>query len=166
MITANFSGLPSGEVLRLSDKLWQYDTGQQLKIQGLSGIDENTEVHFALKYTNRAIVKTGEFNSGNSTLTVDIPNLFLAYADGVPGKVWVHLRNNETSAHTIREIQIPVEPRKKPDGYISPEDPSDRSFIETIVDEHITAYDAVLKDYVDGELDAIDEAKADTVYRL
>ena len=161
MITANFSGLPSGEVLRLSDKLWQYDTGQQLKIQGLSGIDENTEVHFALKYTNRAIVKTGEFNSGNSTLTVDIPNLFLAYADGVPGKVWVHLRNNETSAHTIREIQIPVEPRKKPDGYISPEDPSDRSFIETIVDEHITAYDAVLKDYVDGELDAIDEAKAD-----
>ena len=141
MITANFSGLPSGEVLRLSDRLWQYDTGQQLKIQGLSGINENTEVHFALKHTNRAIVKSGEFNAEDTTLTVDIPNLFLAYADGVPAKVWVHLRDSETSARTIREIQIPVEPREKPDGYITPGDPSDRAFVEAIVEERIIVVD-------------------------
>ncbi len=144
MITANFSGLPSGETLRLSDRLWQYDTGQQLKIQGLSGINENTEVHFALKHTNRAIVKSGEFNAEDTTLTVDIPNLFLAYADGVPAKVWVHLRDSETSARTIREIQIPVEPREKPDGYITPGDPSDRAFVEAIAEEQIIAHDAVL----------------------
>ena len=61
MITANFSGLPSDEALVLSTGLWQYDTGQQLRISGISGLSENTEVHFGLKHTDRAIVKTGVY---------------------------------------------------------------------------------------------------------
>ncbi|HCA04637.1 MAG TPA: hypothetical protein DEO32_01935, partial [Ruminococcaceae bacterium] len=119
MITADFNGIPSGKPYICSQSLWQYDTGQQLQIKGLSGIDETTEVHFGLKLYSRAIVKTGEYDSGANTLTVDIPNKFSEYADGVPARVWVHLRKSETSAYTIREIQIPVSEREKPDDYIS-----------------------------------------------
>lgn len=203
MIKANFKDISPGEVLWLSESLWQYDSGQQLQITNLSGIGETTEVHFGLKYSDRAIVKTGEFDAESNTLTVDIPNKFLEFADGAPSRIWVHLRESESKSNTIREIQIRVEPRKKPDGYISPDDETSREIIvravEEYLDEHgadVSGMEAVknkvqsigsqsqtgdndkypsvtaarnyvntktddLQDYIEGELDGLDEAKAD-----
>lgn len=120
MIYADFTGIAEDKVLTVSEKLWQYDTGRKLCVSGISDMDETTEVHFARPLSERAIVRMGTYDSEHGTLTVDIPDLFLEYADGTPGKVWVHIRQTDTSAYTVREINIIINPRKRPDDYISP----------------------------------------------
>ena len=161
MINANFSELQTGDILIINDNLWQYDTGQQLRITGISRLSETTEVHFGLKYTDRAIVKTGEYQ--DNALTVDIPNLFLEYADSTPAKVWVHIRESESAAKTILEIHIPIIPRERPDDYISPEDIAGSTAIQIAVNSYLDAHPemftgriASVKDYGakgDGETD-------------
>ena len=120
LIYADFTGIAEDKVLTVSEKLWQYDTGRKLCVSGISDMDETTEVHFARPLSERAIVRMGTYSSEHGTLTVDIPDLFLEYADGTPGKVWVHIRQTDTSAYTVREINIIIKPRKRPDDYISP----------------------------------------------
>ena len=67
IITADFSGVKPTVT---TESLYQWDIGQRLKICGLSGIDESTQVHFANVYMNRAIVKEGIYSDGE--LVVDI----------------------------------------------------------------------------------------------
>lgn len=124
-------------------------------------MSETTEVHFGLKNTDRAIVKTGEYQ--DNALTVDIPNLFLEYADSTPAKVWVHIRESESAAKTILEIHIPIIPRERPDDYISPEDIAGSTAIQIAVNSYLDAHPemftgriASVKDYGakgDGETD-------------
>ena len=101
MINANFSGVPSGVALKLSTNAWQYDTGQTLCVSGLSGINASTEVHFERKLRGDAVVKTGEYDSENNTLTVDIPDVFFEYADGTPGRVWIYPRMSDNEGKII-----------------------------------------------------------------
>lgn len=137
----------------VSTSLWQYDTGQQLRITGISRLSETTEVHFGLKYTDRAIVKTGEYQ--DNALTVDIPNLFLEYADSTPAKVWVHIRESESAAKTILEIHIPIIPRERPDDYISPEDIAGSTAIQIAVNSYLDAHPEEYTGYTKAEADRI-----------
>ena len=159
MITANFSGLPSDEALVLSTGLWQYDTGQQLRISGISGLSENTEVHFGLKHTDRAIVKTGVYR--DNALTVDIPNRFLEYADGTPAKIWVHIRESESAAKTVRESQIPISERERPDDYISPGDTSGETIIQNVVTAYLDAHPEQYTGYTQAQTSSLLSMKAD-----
>ena len=109
-------------------ELFQWDIGQQLCIEGLSGIDENTEVHFANNRMIQAIVKTGVYE--NDTLTVDIPNEFLQSGGVIHGKAWVYVTENSTIGKTIKAIKIPIVPRKRPNDYVSPADPDSKGIVE------------------------------------
>lgn len=111
-----------------TEKLYQYDIGQKLKISGFD-INENTEVHFKSPYSKIAKIATGTLNG--SSLTVVIPDEFLESAGN--GKVWV-CSIDENEVTTIRTINIPVVERAKPDGYVSKADGSYRKFNEEIAD--------------------------------
>ena len=58
----------------------------------------------------------------------------MEYADSTPAKVWVHIRESESAAKTILEIHIPIIPRKRPNDYVSPEDPDAQGIIERSVE--------------------------------
>lgn len=144
-----------------TEKLYQYDIGQKLKISGFD-ISENTEVHFKSPYSKIAKIATGTLNG--SSLTVVIPDEFLESAGN--GKVWV-CSIDENEVTTIRTINIPIVERAKPDGYVSKADGSYRKFNEEIADlnnnkankeevsaeianaksEAITAADSMLDEY-------------------
>lgn len=111
-----------------TEKLYQYDIGQKLKISGFD-INENTEVHFKSPYSKIAKIATGTLNG--SSLTVVIPDEFLESAGN--GKVWV-CSIDENEVTTIRTINIPVVERAKPDGYVSKADGSYRKFNKEIAD--------------------------------
>lgn len=111
-----------------TEKLYQYDIGQKLKISGFD-INENTEVHFKSPYSKIAKIATGTLNG--SSLTVVIPDEFLESAGN--GKVWVcSIDGNEVT--TIRTINIPIAERAKPAGYVSKADGSYRKFNKEIAD--------------------------------
>ena len=129
IITADFSG---EKPTVTTESLYQWDIGQRLKICGLSGIDESTQVHFANVYMNRAIVKEGIYSDGE--LVVDIPNEVLQYGNATPVKAWVYINSDTEGRYTIRTAHIPVTPRKCPNDYVSPEDPDAQGIIEQAVE--------------------------------
>ena len=111
-----------------TSELFQWDIGQQLCIEGLSGIDENTEVHFANNRMIQAIVKTGTFE--DNALTVDIPNEFLQSGGVIHGRAWVYVNENTAVGQTLRTINIPIVPRTRPNDYVSPADPDSKGIVE------------------------------------
>lgn len=158
-----------------TEKLYQYDIGQKLKISGFD-INENTEVHFKSPYSKIAKIATGTLNG--SSLTVVIPDEFLESAGN--GKVWV-CSIDENEVTTIRTINIPIVERAKPDGYVSKADGSYRKFNKEIADlnnnkankeevsaeianaksEAITAADSMLDDYDKTQVQPALAKKAD-----
>ena len=129
IITADFSG---EKPTVTTESLYQWDIGQRLKICGLNNIDENTQVHFANVYMIRAIVKEGTYSDGE--LVVDIPNEVLQYGNATPVKAWVYINSDNDGRYTLRTAQIPVTPRKRPNDYVSPEDPDAQGIIEQAVE--------------------------------
>ena len=129
IITADFSGVKPTVT---TESLYQWDIGQRLKICGLNNIDENTQVHFANVYMIRAIVKEGTYSDGE--LVVDIPNEVLQYGNATPVKAWVYINSDNDGRYTLRTAQIPVTPRKRPNDYVSPEDPDAQGIIEQAVE--------------------------------
>ena len=121
VFTRNQNEVTTGE-------LFQWDTGQQLCIEGLTDIDENTKVHFANNRMSQAIVKTGVYE--NDTLTVDIPNEFLQSGGVIHGRAWVYVNENTAVGQTIRTINIPIVPRARPNDYVSPADPDSKGIVE------------------------------------
>ena len=129
IITADFSGVKPTVT---TESLYQWDTGQRLKICGLNNIDENTQVHFANAYMIRAIVKEGTYSDGE--LVVDIPNEVLRYGNATPVKAWVYINSDTEGRYTIRTAHIPVIPRNCPNDYVSTEDPDAQGIIEHAVE--------------------------------
>ena len=121
VFTRNQNEVTTGE-------LFQWDTGQQLCIEGLTDIDENTKVHFANNRMSQAIVKTGTFE--DNALTVDIPNEFLQFGGVIHGKAWVYVTESEIVGQTIKTINIPIVPRTRPNDYVSPADPDSKGIVE------------------------------------
>ncbi len=151
MIEAIFTGDES--VMNLQIKSWQYDTGQTLCVSGLSGINADTEVHFERKLRGDAVVKTGEYDSENNTLTVGIPDVFFEYADGTPGRVWIYPRVSDDEGKTVREINIPIAERERPNDYISQDDLSRRGVIDAAVGRYIERNEHIIDDAVSEYID-------------
>ncbi len=90
---------------------YQYDYGQQLKIEGLDFIGD-IEIHFARKGEAAAVRTSGVIDEGT---TVDIPNnMFLR-----DGEFTVYICQSGKTYHSITFI---IKPREKPVNYDPPEE--------------------------------------------
>ena len=140
--------------------LWQWDYGQQLRIEGLH-LPTAVEIHFALQETGgEAITRVGVTKDGVTTVT--IPDSMLEGNSTVWTAdkayniyAWVYL-SDKSSGETIKRITMQVKSRPKPEAFETPEDGEIfREAIEAVNDAAKRAEEAGDKAVV-----AADEAKA------
>ena len=106
--------------------LWQWDYGQQLRIEGLH-LPTAVEIHFALQETGgEAIPRVGTTKDGVTTVT--IPDSMLEGNSTVWTAdkayniyAWVYL-SDKSSGETIKRITMQVKSRPKPKAFEAPED--------------------------------------------
>lgn len=114
MLIAEFSR--RGEEIEIDDELWQYDYGQKIQIKGLN-LPEIFEVHFSWKDLEKAKVVIGSTIDGIST--VDIPNIALEQRRMITAYIYL---SDTTEGETVNTILLPVNRRKAPENFESPED--------------------------------------------
>jgi hypothetical protein len=106
--------------------LWQWDYGQQLRIEGLH-LPTAVEIHFALQETGgEAITRVGTTKDGITTVT--IPDSMLegngtAWTADKAYNIyaWVYL-SDKSSGETIKRITMQVKSRPKPEAFEAPGD--------------------------------------------
>ena len=140
--------------------LWQWDYGQQLRIEGLH-LPTAVEIHFALQETGgEAITRVGTTKDGVTTVTIPDSVLEGNRATWTADKAyniyaWVYL-SDKSSGETIKRITMQVKSRPKPEAFEAPGDGEIfRQAIEAVNDAANRAEDAGDKAVV-----AADEAKA------
>ena len=140
--------------------LWQWDYGQQLRIEGLH-LPTAVEIHFALQETGgEAITRVGTTKDGITTVTIPDSMLEGNSAAWTAEKTyniyaWVYL-SDKLSGETIKRITMQVKSRPKPEAFEAPGDGEIfRQAIEAVNDAANRAEDAGDKAVV-----AADEAKA------
>lgn len=140
--------------------LWQWDYGQQLRIEGLH-LPTAVEIHFALQETGgEAITRVGTTKDGVTTVTIPDSVLEGNRATWTADKAyniyaWVYL-SDKSSGETIKRITMQVKSRPKPEAFEVPGDGEIfRQAIEAVNDAANRAEDAGDKAVV-----AADEAKA------
>lgn len=140
--------------------LWQWDYGQQLRIEGLH-LPTAVEIHFALQETGgEAITRVGTTKDGVTTVT--IPDSMLEGNSTVWTAdkayniyAWVYL-SDKSSGETIKRITMQVKSRPKPEAFEAPGDGEIfHEAIEAVNDAAKRAEDAG-----DKAIAAADEAKA------
>lgn len=140
--------------------LWQWDYGQQLRIEGLH-LPTAVEIHFALQETGgEAITRVGTTKDGVTTVT--IPDSMLEGNSTVWTAekmynihAWIYL-SDRTSGETIKRITMQVKARPKPEAFEAPGDGEIfRQAIEAVNDAAKRAEEAG-----DKAVSAADEAKA------
>ena len=139
--------------------LWQWDYGQQLRIEGLH-LPTAVEIHFALQETGgEAIPRVGTTKDGVTTVTIPDSMLEGNRATWTADKAyniyaWVYL-SDKLSGETIKRITMQVKSRPKPEAFEAPEDGEIfREAIEAVNDAAKRAEEAGNKAVV-----AADEAK-------
>ena len=148
-ITADFSG---GEKTVTTEPLYQWDTGQKLALSGLPQTASDIQVHFANAAMAQAIVKATELV--DSLPTCDIPNEFLQFGSAAKARAWVFYRASNTEGYTVRTVLIPVTPRKRPNDYVSPEDPDSQGIVERAI-ELLEGYEDDLASKLDASAGAV-----------
>lgn len=140
--------------------LWQWDYGQQLRIEGLH-LPTAVEIHFALQETGgEAIPRVGTTKDGVTTVTIPDSMLEGNRATWMADKAyniyaWVYL-SDKSSGETIKRITMQVKSRPKPKAFEAPGDGEIfRQAIEAVNDAANRAEDAG-----DKAVSAADEAKA------
>lgn len=140
--------------------LWQWDYGQQLRIEGLH-LPTAVEIHFALQETGgEAITRVGTTKDGVTTVTIPDSVLEGNRATWTADKAyniyaWVYL-SDKLSGETIKRITMQVKSRPKPEAFEAPGDGEIfRQAIEAVNDAANRAEDAG-----DKAIAAADEAKA------
>ena len=140
--------------------LWQWDYGQQLRIEGLH-LPTAVEIHFALQETGgEAITRVGTTKDGVTTVTIPDSVLEGNRATWTADKAyniyaWVYL-SDKSSGETIKRITMQVKSRPKPEAFEAPGDGEIfQQAIEAVNDAANRAEDAGDKAVV-----AADEAKA------
>lgn len=88
-----------------TEKRYQYDYGQRLKITGAT-LPDPYEVHFSNRLTGGAIVMLGDSEG------VDIPNELMA--TGLEVYAWTFIHEGEESGQTILKATIPIIKRAMP----------------------------------------------------
>lgn len=136
--------------------LWQWDYGQELRIQGLH-LPTAVEIHFALQETGgEAITRVGTTKDG--VTAVVIPESMLEGAGATKDYqiyAWVYL-SDRISGETIKRITMHVKARSKPEAFDAPGDGE-------IFHEAIEAVNDAVKraeEAGDKAIAAADEAKA------
>jgi len=142
-ITADFSG---GEKTVTTNPLYQWDTGQKLALSGLPATSTDIQVHFANAAMAQAIVKATELVG--SLPTCDIPNEFLQFGSASRARAWVYFKEGSSKGYTVRTVLIPVTPRKRPNDYVSPEDPDSQGIVDRALE---------LLEHYQSDLDAKEE---------
>lgn len=140
--------------------LWQWDYGQQLRIEGLH-LPTAVEIHFALQETGgEAITRVGTTKDGVTTVTIPDSMLEGNRATWTADKAyniyaWVYL-SDKLSGETIKRITMQVKSRPKPEAFEAPGDGEIfREAIEAVNDAAKRAEEAG-----DKAVSAADEAKA------
>lgn len=140
--------------------LWQWDYGQQLRIEGLH-LPTAVEIHFALQETGgEAITRVGTTKDGITTVTIPDSMLEGNRATWTADKAyniyaWVYL-SDKLSGETIKRITMQVKSRPKPEAFEAPGDGEIfRQAIEAVNDAAKRAEEAG-----DKAVSAADEAKA------
>ena len=106
--------------------LWQWDYGQQLRIEGLH-LPTAVEIHFALQETGgEAITRVGTTKDGITTVTIPDSMLEGNRATWTADKAyniyaWVYL-SDKSSGETIKRITMQVKSRPKPEAFEAPGD--------------------------------------------
>ena len=106
--------------------LWQWDYGQQLRIEGLH-LPTAVEIHFALQETGgEAITRVGTTKDGVTTVTIPDSVLEGNRATWTADKAyniyaWVYL-SDKLSGETIKRITMQVKSRPKPEAFDAPGD--------------------------------------------
>lgn len=106
--------------------LWQWDYGQQLRIEGLH-LPTAVEIHFALQETGgEAITRVGTTKDGITTVTIPDSMLEGNRATWTADKAyniyaWVYL-SDKLSGETIKRITMQVKARPKPEAFEAPGD--------------------------------------------
>ena len=106
--------------------LWQWDYGQQLRIEGLH-LPTAVEIHFALQETGgEAITRVGTTKDGITTVTIPDSMLEGNRATWTADKAyniyaWVYL-SDKLSGETIKRITMQVKSRPKPEAFEAPGD--------------------------------------------
>ena len=140
--------------------LWQWDYGQQLRIEGLH-LPTAVEIHFALQEMGgEAIPRVGTTKDGVTTVT--IPDSMLEGNSTVWTAekmynihAWIYL-SDRTSGETIKRITMQVKSRPKPEAFEAPGDGEIfHEAIEAVNDAAKRAEEAG-----DKAVSAADEAKA------
>lgn len=140
--------------------LWQWDYGQQLRIEGLH-LPTAVEIHFALQEMGgEAIPRVGTTKDGVTTVT--IPDSMLEGNSTVWTAekayniyAWIYL-SDQKSGETIKRITMRVKSRPKPEAFEAPGDGEIfREAIEAVNDAAKRAEEAG-----DKAVSAADEAKA------
>lgn len=135
--------------------LVQWDYGQKLRIKGLS-VPPTLEVHFSNDAEREAIVMVATLE--DSDIICDIPNVLLEKSLDI--RAWVYVIG-ENSGETIKEIMMKVEPRIKPQDFISV-NPDAQDLLAAVlnkINENIDSNDQFIEDlkqkiesgYFDGE---------------
>ena len=148
-ITADFSG---GEKTVTTEPLYQWDTGQKLALSGLPQTASDIQVHFANAAMPQAIVKATELV--DNLPTCDVPNVFLQFGSAAKARAWVFYRASNTEGYTVRTVLIPVTPRKRPNDYVSPEDPDSQGIVERAI-ELLEGYEDDLASKLDASAGAV-----------
>ena len=140
--------------------LWQWDYGQQLRIEGLH-LPTAVEIHFALQETGgEAITRVGTTKDGITTVTIPDSMLEGNRATWTADKAyniyaWVYL-SDKSSGETIKRITMQVKSRPKPKAFDAPGDGEIfHEAIEAVNDAAKRAEEAG-----DKAVSAADEAKA------
>ena len=140
--------------------LWQWDYGQQLRIEGLH-LPTAVEIHFALQETGgEAIPRVGTTKDGVTTVTIPDSMLEGNRATWTADKAyniyaWVYL-SDKSSGETIKRITMQVKSRPKPEAFEAPGDGEIfHEAIEAVNDAAKRAEEAG-----DKAVSAADEAKA------
>ena len=106
----------------LQGKLWQYNYGQVLRIQG-GNLQKAQEIQFALEETGGdSLTRIGITQDG--VTDVVIPDTMLENNDSeVDYPVYVFIYNrDETSGETVEKFALNVLARSKPENFTAPED--------------------------------------------
>lgn len=119
MITVLFKdGFDYGEA---SGRLWQWDYGQILRIQGLD-LPTAAEIHFSLQQSGgEAITRIGTTRNGVTDVVISDNLLEGNQTQPYYIHVWVYL-TDDVSGQTARTAQVWVNTRSKPEAFESPED--------------------------------------------
>ena len=153
MITAVFT---DGDDCVWAYGLWQWDYGQQLRIEGLH-LPTVVEIHFSLQEAGgEAVPRVGVTKDGVTTVT--IPDSMLEGTGAVRDYqvyAWVYL-SDRTFGETTKQIMMKVKARSKPEAFDAPGDGEIfHQAIEAVNDAAKRAEEAG-----DKAVSAADEAKA------